>query len=217
MAKKPEKQYRQHILQFIAQHQQDTGYPPTDREIMDAVGMTSIGHLHYYLRLLKGEHMLTYVPRRSRTIRLTSHARTLLGLDQGIRVLGTIAAGTPLIIGEAQEFLDPDNFPPGAYALHVHGDSMIDACILDGDYIIVNPQKEPQQGAIIVATHTGEGIVGAATVKTFFHERDYVRLQPANPDYPPIIVPADEWDREWLIQGMVVGVVRRNAGTTAHS
>jgi repressor LexA len=141
----------------------------------------------------------------------------------GLSVLGTIAAGEPLEqfdVGET-ELLELDELasaitsvPAGTgremYALRVRGTSMIEDGILDGDYILITPGSTYVNGAIAVAVwNTPNGGRGAATVKRVFIRPDSVQLQPANAEFAARIVPAEEWDREWSVQGTVVAVYRR--------
>jgi repressor LexA len=134
---------------------------------------------------------------------------------QGIPLVGAIAAGEPLDIFPASEqplvdvssnLGDSEN----AYALVVKGRSMIEDHICDGDYVVVKPQKTCQNGDIVVAVHMQEGVSGSATLKRFFQEKEHdrVRLQPANSELEPILIPKSVWDREWQVQGKVVAIFR---------
>jgi len=98
-----------------------------------------------------------------------------------------------------------------AFALVVKGRSMIEDHICDGDYVVVKPQKTCQNGDIVVAVHMQEGVEGSATLKRFFQEKDHdrVRLQPANSELDPILIPRTIWDREWQVQGKVVAIFRQ--------
>ncbi|MBA2681674.1 MAG: hypothetical protein H0U76_25175, partial [Ktedonobacteraceae bacterium] len=134
---------------------------------------------------------------------------------QGIPVMGAIAAGQPLdIYPDAAEsievgsnILDTEN----SYALVVRGRSMIEDHICDGDYVVIKPQSTCQNGDIVVAVHMQEGVSGSSTLKRFFQEKDHdrVRLQPANSELDPILIPKSVWDREWQIQGKVVAIFRQ--------
>ena len=127
---------------------------------------------------------------------------------------GRIAAGEPLdIFSDAVEsidlhldLVDSEN----SYALVVRGRSMIEDHICDGDYVVIKPQSTCQNGDIVVAVHMQEGVEGSATLKRIFHEKEHdrVRLQPANSELDPILIPKSVWDREWQIQGKVIAIVR---------
>jgi repressor LexA len=141
----------------------------------------------------------------------------------GLPVRGTIAAGLPLDIFEddESETLDfgelaaaisviPGSAAEGLFALRVQGDSMIEDGILSGDYVVINRESKVENGEIGVAVHsTANGGRGAATLKHIFVNSDSVRLQPANASLEPRFIPADEWNREWSVQGAVVAVHRQ--------
>ena len=151
--------------------------------------------------------MITRQPKKSRGIKLTKPVT-------GIPVMGSIAAGKPLEIStDPEEMLDAgrelehDN----TYALIVKGRSMIEDHICDGDYVVIKPQDTCNNGDIVVAVHLQEGAAGSATLKRFFREQenDRVRLQPANSELEPILIPKSEWDEEWKVQGKVVAIFRQ--------
>lgn len=182
------------------------GVPPTNREIGEALGISSTGHINHILTILENQNLITRLPRTSRGIRLTTN-------PTGIQVIGTIAAGVPLdIFSNQQEVLSVEYSQAtgdDVYALRVKGNSMIEDAICDGDYVIIKRQTVCHSGEIIVATHLQEGVSGAATLKRFFLEQDDVRLQPANSEMKPILIPQHEWDAEWRVQGRVIAVVRQ--------
>jgi repressor LexA len=193
---------------FIAQYMKAQGMPPTNREIGQAMHIASTGHVDYHLGMLEKKGLISRQPKKSRGIKLTRPAN-------GVSVVGSIAAGEPLdIFAEAdQRFVDVGSSlaeNENAYALVVKGRSMIEDHICDGDYVVIKPQKTCQNGDIVVAVHMQEGVSGSATLKRFFQEKDHdrVRLQPANSELEPILIPRSVWDREWQVQGKVVAIFR---------
>ncbi|MGD1054421.1 MAG: transcriptional repressor LexA, partial [Candidatus Dormibacteria bacterium] len=183
------------IIEFLREHARTHAYPPTVREIGLAVGLSSSSTVQNHLNSLEAKGHIRRDPTKSRTVEVVGHesapprtAPRVLTLP----LIGRVAAGTPVLaeqnvedhITVGQELAGDD----GAYALTVHGDSMIDAGILDGDLVVVRPRRDPPaNGTIVVARieneATGEGEV---TVKRFFREGGRVRLQPANASYAPI-------------------------------
>jgi repressor LexA len=208
---------RAQILSAIEDYWRTHSCPPTIREIGAAVQVTSTGHVAYHVGILEEQGLVRREPGRSRGVRSTRPV--------GLRVLGTIAAGEPLDQFDAgeTELLDFGEIAPaltaapvaGAseremYALRVRGTSMIGDGILDGDYVLIAPSPTALNGTIAVVVHkTANGGRGAATLKHVFRRDEGVLLQPANPTLDPWFVPAEEWDREWLVQGTVVAVHRQ--------
>lgn len=187
------------ILAFIQSFTREKGYPPTIREIGEAFGISSTNGVRYYLTMLeKGGH-LKRSGRISRGIGPTAPAAA-----SGIPILGRVAAGQPILAEENHEGTletsDVFGDPRGLFALKVRGDSMIDAGILAGDYVIVRSQEDARAGEIVVALVGDE-----ATVKYYRPREDSVELVPANPKYEPIVV-AEESD--FRILGTVRGVIR---------
>lgn len=187
------------ILAFIQSSTREKGYPPTIREIGEAFGISSTNGVRYYLTMLeKGGH-LKRSGRISRGIGPTGPAAV-----SGIPILGRVAAGQPILAEENHEgTLETSEVfgdPSGLFALKVRGDSMIDAGILAGDYVIVRSQEDARAGEIVVALVGDE-----ATVKYYRPREDSVELVPANPKYEPIVV-AEESD--FRILGTVRGVIR---------
>ena len=210
---------RHKILEYIGRTVEERGYPPSVREIADAVGLASTSAVHHHLIALERDGLLERGTHSSRALRVTARA----GLSAGSRtpgkvtpfrmpverevlplpVLGEIAAGQPIEAYEdAAETLDvPRSLQAreGSYVLRVRGKSMIDALIDDGDYVIVQPQATAHDGDIVVALLEDNGV----TLKRFFRERDRIRLQPANAEMEPI------YASEVQVQGKVVGVIRK--------
>lgn len=194
------------IYDFIVNYIRTEGMPPTNREIGQAMGINSTGHVDYHLSMLEKKGYIIREAKKSRGIKLAHQP------SAGIRVMGTIAAGEPLeIFTDADQMLDVGRQleQQSTYALEVKGRSMIEDHICDGDYVVIKPQSSCENGDIVVAVHFPQGSGGRATLKRFFQEPDKVRLQPANSEMNPIYVPKSEWDTEWHIQGKVVAIFRQ--------
>jgi repressor LexA len=226
-------QRQQMVLDFIRQSITDRGYPPTLREIGARMGIRSTNGVNDHLRALERKGYLTREDMKSRALRPTSVGQSspANGLSKpgatggagdqvplalpandddmlDIQILGRVAAGLPLFAEE--QVIDTVRIDRGllkggreVFGLKVHGDSMIDAGILSGDYIFVRKQLTAQRGDIVVALIGDE-----ATVKYYYPEKDYVRFQPANKTMAPILVRAMDWKATMLL-GVVVGVFRR--------
>lgn len=201
------------MYEFIVSYMKTEGMPPTNREIGREMQIASTGHVDYHLTMLEKKGLISRQPKKSRGIKLTRP-------NTGVPVMGAIAAGEPLdIFPDAsqsldigRELVDSEN----SYALIVKGRSMIEDHICDGDYVVIKPQTTCQNGDIVVAVHMQEGISGSATLKRFFQEKEHdrVRLQPANSELEPILIPKSVWDREWQVQGKVIAIFRQ-CGTAA--
>lgn len=187
------------ILTFIQRFTREHGFPPTIREIGEAFSISSTNGVRYYLNLLeKGGH-LKRSGRISRGI-----GPTVPLAAPGIPILGRVAAGQPVLAEECYEgTLEPGQIFGDAkslFALKVRGDSMINAGILAGDYVVVRHQERANPGEIVVA------LVGEeATVKYYQPREDSVELVPANPKYEPIVVVEES---DFRIVGVVRGVIR---------
>jgi repressor LexA len=204
----------QQILHTVADAWRADGRSPSYREISAATGIGSLSVLARHVNVLVAQGLLRRLP----------GSRGLLpARPVGLRIRGTIAAGTPLDLfdeGE-EEVLELDAFSnslPGGrlphqrevYALQVRGDSMVEDGILDGDYVLVTPDTPAVHGTIAVALHrTANGGRGEATLKWVFVYEDEVHLRPANATYATRVIPREEWDREWEVQGALAGVYRR--------
>jgi len=203
---------QQEIFDYIKSYSAGHGYPPTVRDIGKAVGLTSSSTVHAHLANLEKLGLLRRDPSKPRAIELldraTRDARAAVSSaigrvvpSGGLPVVGSVAAGQPILAEEnIEEYV---TVPPAAggedgdYVLRVRGDSMIDAGILEGDYVVVRPQDSAGDGEIIVA------LVGEeATVKRFFRENDHVRLQPENQTMEPIR------SKDVRVLGRVVGLFR---------
>ena len=197
---------QQEIFEFIKKYSARTGYPPTVRDIGKAVGLASSSTVHAHLSNLEKLGLLRRDPSKPRAIELLDKAvdaaKSVVSGPSGLPVVGRVAAGQPVLAEENIE--DYVQVPPiagggeGRFLLAVHGDSMVDAGILDGDHVVVKSQDTAVDGEIVVALVEDE-----ATVKRFFKESDHVRLQPENTAMEPIIT------RDVSILGRVVGVLRK--------
>ncbi|MGD0675686.1 MAG: transcriptional repressor LexA [Polyangiaceae bacterium] len=212
-------QRQQMVLDFIRQSIHDRGYPPTLREIGARMGIRSTNGVNDHLRALERKGYLTREDMKSRALRPTNlDTHVLTDGDPSdpandvdlieVPVLGRVAAGLPLLAEEHiidTVRIDRTLIRGGreVFGLKVHGDSMIDAGILSGDYIFVRKQLVASRGDIVVALIGDE-----ATVKYYYPEKDHVRFQPANKTMAPIYVRAADFKPTMLL-GVVVGVFRR--------
>ena len=212
--KKPELNKREKaILKFIEKQIMTQGYPPSVREIGKAVGLSSTATVHGYLAKLTKKGYIKKEDQKGRTLRVLKGGLADNGkpspkpLYNGrelvdVPVIGKITAGAPILAVEnvTDTFPIPIDFVGNSesFMLTVRGESMIEAGILDGDYILVKRQNSARNGQIVVALIEDE-----ATVKTFYKEKDYIRLQPENSTMDPIIVP------DCKILGVVGGVFRK--------
>jgi repressor LexA len=203
---------QQEIFDFIKRYSAKYGYPPTVRDIGKAVGLASSSTVHAHLANLEKAGLLRRDPSKPRAIELLDRAienvrdtvgsgvRSVVG-SGGVPVLGSVAAGAPVLAEEnIEDYVEVPQIAGGEEAefiLKVKGDSMIDAGILEGDFVVVRRQDTANDGDIVVA------LVGEeATVKTFYREADHVRLQPENPRLEPIR------SRDVKILGRMVGLLR---------
>ncbi|HEY8476324.1 MAG TPA: transcriptional repressor LexA [Chloroflexota bacterium] len=197
------------ILDFIAAYTSEHGFPPSIREIGQAVGISSTSVVDYNLRVLEREGHIRRARDVSRGVVVDS-SRTPPRTVQ-VPVLGRIAAGEPIeaVEGHPDTLELPANLAPeGCYALQVKGESMIEDLIADGDIVVVRPQETANNGDIVVALLADERFAeGVATLKRFYRERDRIRLQPANSAMAPMFV-----DPERVrVQGKVVALFRQMA------
>jgi repressor LexA len=189
------------IFDYIRKYASKHGYPPTVREIGKAVGLHSSSTVHAHLANLEKIGLLRRDPTKPRAIELLVDRAKKLVRGPGLPLVGQVAAGEPVLAEEhIEEYLEVPAViggETGDYILNVKGDSMKDAGILEGDFVVVRPAQTADNGEIVVALLDDE-----ATVKRFFREKDRVRLEPANKAYKPIRT------REAELLGKVVGVFR---------
>ncbi len=202
---------QQEIWQFLVEYVDGHGYPPTVREIGEAVGLASPSTVHAHLANLERAGLLRRDPTKPRALELVGHRRAE---PQPMRaepqleklpLLGQIAAGSPLLAEENidDEIAVPEPLGRGAdFLLRVRGDSMINAGILDGDILVVRKQPDARNGEIVVALVGDDEGANEATVKTFYRDGTRVRLQPENDALEPIY--ADHVE----VLGKVTGVFR---------
>lgn len=193
---------QQEILDYIKNEILKRGYPPTVREICETVNLKSTSSVHSHLETLEKNGYIRRDPTKPRAIEICDDSFQMVRTEMvSIPVVGNVAAGTPILAEEnIQEYfpVPADMVPRGeSFILNVRGDSMINAGILSGDRVFVNQCNTANNGDIVVAL-----IDDSATVKTFYRENGYIRLQPENDDMDPIIVDHCE------ILGKVFGIYR---------
>ena len=193
---------QQEIFDFVKRYVGEHGYPPTVRDIGKAIGLASSSTVHAHLANLEKLGVLRRDPTKPRAIEVLKDKAREVVAPVGLPVVGQVAAGQPVLADEnIEEYVPVPGIAggdDGEFVLRVKGDSMKDAGILEGDFVIVRRQETAGDGEIVVA------LVGEeATVKRFFREDDHVRLQPENETMEPIRT------REAQVLGRVVGLCRR--------
>jgi len=193
---------QQEILTFVQRYAESHGYPPSVREIGQAMGLTSSSTVHSHLEALARKGFLRRDPSKPRALEILRDGHGPQARTVSLPVIGRVTAGSPIL---AEQNIEahlplPADLVNGAeaFVLKVRGDSMIGAGILDGDLLIVRRQQTANNGDIVVARVGDE-----ATVKHFYREKDRVRLQPANEAMAPI------YARDVIIEGKAIGVLRR--------
>jgi repressor LexA len=193
------------ILEYIRAEVRRRGFPPSVREIGEAVGLSSSSTVHSHLAALEAKGLIRRDPTKPRALEILDHDDGRhgepLGRVHAVPLVGQVAAGTPILAAEniettiplPDELADDSNF-----LLKVKGDSMIDVGIFEGDYLVVRPQAVADNGDIVVALIGDE-----ATVKTFYREPDRIRLQPENASMEPI------YSTDVTVAGKVVSLFRR--------
>jgi repressor LexA len=200
-------------LEFIAETVQDRGYPPSVREICEALGLASSSTAHSHMQALQKKGYLKIDPTKPRAIEVLFDAETGLAAERrparSVPLLGRIAAGTPILAEEQVEDIYP--MPSelvgdgNVFMLEVHGDSMIDAGIFSGDFVIVRQQPTAHSGEIVAAMMPSEyGDEAEATVKTIRHKGSDIIFEPANSTMEPFKAPMGT-----EIIGKVVAVFRK--------
>jgi len=186
-------------LQLIQKKIRERGYPPTVREICKAIGVTSSATAHKYLTILEKKGYIHREKEKSRAIQIILQTKK-------VPVVGSVAAGKPLWAAkDITEFIPiPEELSgnEGSFMVKVEGDSMIGDHILDGDYVLVNPQQDADNGDIVIALLNQEEV----TIKRLYKKDHQVILQPSNPLYKPINT------KDTIILGKVIGILRRFKG-----
>ncbi len=196
---------RQHeILDFISGHIGTKGYAPSFEEIAQRFGFQSLATVHEHLTNLERKGYIRRAPNESRAIEVVP-PKGQTGATE-LPLLGLVAAGEPIeAISGDETIAVPDELVPRrgrSYVLRVRGDSMIDEHIKDGDYVVVQERNQADSGQTVVALVHGN----SATVKRFYREAGgWIRLQPANPTMQPLRLN----ERDVIVQGVVVGVIRK--------
>jgi len=191
------------VLDFLKSEIRQNGYPPTVREICDAVGLSSTSTVHSHLETLERKGYIRRSPAKNRSTEILeedfyTNTREMVNVP----IVGRVAAGSPILAEENIE----DTFPipidyvknDTCFMLHVKGDSMTDEGIFDGDLVLVRQQQLANDGDIVVAL-----IDDSATVKTFSRDGENIVLSPANANYEPLVV------RECEVLGKIIGLYRR--------
>jgi repressor LexA len=194
------------IIQYIKNELTLRGYPPSIREICKAVGLSSTSSVHAHLNTLEEKGYLKKGNNKRRALELIDADDICCNMPKkeivNVPIIGTVTAGQPILAVENVDDTLPISIDfvgnKESYVLKVKGESMIEAGILNGDFVIVNSQHDAKNGDIVVALIDDE-----ATVKTFYKEKDHIRLQPQNSLMDPILI------KEPYILGVVKAVVRK--------
>lgn len=205
---------KRQILELFGKSQSRQGFPPSVREIVEDLGLSSAGSLHKHLQAMEQGGYLERTQGKKRTWKLTQKAWDVIGrpLPPTLPLIGQIAAGTPILAEQNREDelpVDPSLFGyEDAFALRVKGDSMIDAHIRDGDLAIIRPQDDAEDGRIVAVLV--EGLEPEATLKVFRRRNGTVELHPANPQYKPLRFQGEEKSKVRIL-GRLIGVIRPKA------
>ena len=198
-------QKQSEILEYMKNEILNRGFPPSVREICEAVNLKSTSSVHSHLETLEKNGYIRRDPTKPRAIEIVDDNFNLVRRETvNVPIVGKVAAGQPLLAMENVEgyFPIPAEFMPNnkTFMLVVEGDSMINAGIFNGDYVLVEQQPTAENGQKVVAL-----VDDSATVKTFYKEKDYIRLQPENDSMDPILVGPEQ---VFQILGKVIGVFR---------
>ncbi len=193
----------QKVLDFVISQVKDTGYPPSVREICKSVGFKSTCSAHQYIQRLADKGYLEKSSLKMRALKIVNDEKED---TVSLPIVGKVAAGEPILATQniedyfsiGQSFFSKDSLKNDNFVLRVQGESMINAGINNGDFIVVSKQETARNGEIVVAM-----IEGDATVKTYYKEKSYIRLQPENDTMDPIISDKVE------IIGKVIGLFRK--------
>jgi len=199
---------QQEIWDYVVDYVDRHGYPPTVREIGEAVGLASPSTVHAHLANLERAGLLRRDPTKPRALELVGREKRAQAMPQGdshrLPLVGEIAAGGPLLAEHNVEdyVIVDESLARGDFVLRVKGESMVNAGILDGDLVVVQRQQDAKNGEIVVALAGDDETADEGTVKTFFREDGRIRLQPENDAFEPIYANHVE------ILGRVTGVFR---------
>lgn len=198
-------QKQSEILEYMKNEILNRGFPPSVREICEAVNLKSTSSVHSHLETLEKNGYIRRDPTKPRAIEIVDDNFNLVRRETvNVPIVGKVAAGQPLLAMENVEgyFPIPSEFMPNnkTFMLVVEGDSMINAGIFSGDYVLVEQQPTAENGQKVVAL-----VDDSTTVKTFYKEKDYIRLQPENDSMDPILVGPEQ---VFQILGKVIGVFR---------
>ena len=198
-------QEQSEILEYMKNEILNRGFPPSVREICEAVHLKSTSSVHSHLETLEKNGYIRRDPTKPRAIEIVDDNFNLVRRETvNVPIIGKVSAGQPLLAVENIDgyFPIPSEYMPNnkTFMLVVQGDSMINAGIFNGDYVIVEQQQTAENGQKVVAL-----VEDSATVKTFYKEDGHIRLQPENDTMEPIIV---EQDQFFQILGKVIGVFR---------
>jgi len=194
---------QQSVLSFVRRFFAEWGYAPTIAEICDGLGLASTATVHKHLKILVDKGHIDTLPRRSRGLSVKPQTVNV-GRSIEVPMLGRVTAGQPIAINEIPETVNLPESMIGkgeTFVLEVHGESMIDEAIKDGDLVIVEKRDTANNGDMVIACIENEEV----TLKRIYREGSRVRLQPSNPAMPPIIIE----NRDVTIKGIVIGVRRK--------
>ena len=193
------------ILEYMKNEILNRGFPPSVREICEAVNLKSTSSVHSHLETLEKNGYIRRDPTKPRAIEIVDDNFNLVRRETvNVPIIGKVAAGEPLLAVQNVEgyFPIPSEYIPNkqTFMLVVQGDSMINAGIFSGDYVVVEKQENAENGDKVVAL-----VEDSATIKTFYKEKDHIRLQPENDFMDPIVISPDQ---QFQVLGKVIGVFR---------
>lgn len=193
------------ILEYMKNEILNRGFPPSVREICEAVNLKSTSSVHSHLETLEKNGYIRRDPTKPRAIEIVDDNFNLVRRETiNVPIIGKVAAGEPLLVVQNVEgyFPIPSEYMPNkqTFMLVVQGDSMVNAGIFSGDYVVVEKQENAENGDKIVAL-----VDDSATIKTFYKEKDHIRLQPENDYMDPIVIYPEQ---QFQVLGKVIGVFR---------
>ena len=193
------------ILEYMKNEILNRGFPPSVREICEAVSLKSTSSVHSHLETLEKNGYIRRDPTKPRAIEIVDDNFNLVRRETvNVPIIGKVAAGEPLLAVQNVEgyFPIPSEYMPNkqTFMLVVQGDSMVNAGIFSGDYVVVEKQENAENGDKIVAL-----VEDSATIKTFYKEKDHIRLQPENDYMDPIVIHPEQ---QFQVLGKVIGVFR---------